>query len=194
MAGCLTITNDDNLQNLSTFLGKRGGCWALLCSRRSCHWNSKHFAPPHPSSTAVIPHIIFAADLKRLAFVSLILVTLANLYSSIGDAPPPPPLPQLLVFPLIFQLESARSVLTSATLQDLCAPPSITFSCYLLLHSLEPEVEVTGTVTQSHGDKKAQRAEGAVQNARKGWTKQTWVFLRIALLVQRTIYIWLYID
>lgn len=31
---------------------------------------------------------------------------------------------------------------------------SIIFSCYLLLHSLEPEVEVTGTVTQSCSDKR----------------------------------------
>lgn len=61
------------------------------------------------------------------ALVYLILVTLANLYSSIQDAPTPHPSPSDP------PMESAGSLPTSATLQDLCAPQALysapIFSC-----------------------------------------------------------------
>lgn len=46
---------------------------------------------------------------------------------------------------------------------------SIIFSCYLLLHSLEPEVEVTRTVTQSRSDKRHSRR--CCAEYRKSYTK-----------------------
>lgn len=99
-----------------------------------------------PIFTTAIHYILFFHRIYMTALVYVILVTLANLYSSIQDTPPPP-----------FSFWSSNGICgKSPYVSNIAGPlcsPSIIFSPYLLLHSLEPEVEVTRTVTQPQSDK-----------------------------------------
>lgn len=62
-------------------------------------------------------HILFFHRISMTALVYLILMTLDNSHSTVQDVPPPSPSNP--------PMESAASLLTSATLQDLCAPPAL---------------------------------------------------------------------
>lgn len=77
--------------------------------------------------TTAICHILFFHRIYMTALVYLIHMTLPNSHYSIQDAPALPPSPSDP------PMESAASLLTSATLQDLCAPPALysapIFSC-----------------------------------------------------------------
>lgn len=65
--------------------------------------------------------------------------------------PPPPPFSSLSSNGIC-----GKSPYVSNIAGPLCSS-NITFSPYLLLHSLVPEVEVTRTVTQSQSEKNAQQ-------------------------------------
>lgn len=78
--------------------------------------------------------------------VFLILMTLYNSHSSIQEAPASP----------LFSFRSSNEICGKSPYVSNIAGPlcssSITFSPYLLLRSLVPEVEVTRMVTQSQSD------------------------------------------
>lgn len=92
-------------------------------------------------------HILCPHRISVTALVYLIFMTLANSHSSIQDAPAPHS----------FSIRSSNGICSKSSYVSNIAGPlcssGITFSHYLLLRSLVPEVEVTRTVTQSQSDK-----------------------------------------
>lgn len=88
MLGGLMMTKDDNLQHRSSSLEKKRTARFLSVNNVNVQQHLVCVFPFHSPSY----YNFLCRRLEATAFVSLIVVTLANLYSSIQDAPPTPAL------------------------------------------------------------------------------------------------------